>query len=386
LSNLRSLCPALVALGVFLGVPASVRADDAFNLNQTLVQPANNAIKETLKAEKEQRARQAAEDAKQTAQARTIGEREAPAYDPGLPKGFQYMLDVSSAWALGNTGYKTASLPGGVDAMAAYGFSRYLRAYLGYFQLQEFPMGFANGVVPVFIQGIGPPIGQQDLHQAQTDVTTKDKFIIGLLQNVVIIGPHMPLPLPLIISPGYISRTADVGGTSDVRTIEINGFPQTVHTRSAQIKLVSVTLPIVSSPKMFVSYTAAPQWLVSTNGANQTNHPQILQLFYAEYRLDDSTTVFIQPSRVPNYLPPDAYPQHLASWIYGITHRFNKFAFVQGVVSTGTPTNYPQLGITAITCQQLPCAPNQVAPSTSGLKATQVQLMFGVGSPTVIPL
>jgi hypothetical protein len=385
LIHLRSLCPALVAFGLLCNAPSVASADDAFNLNQTLVQPANNAIKQAHKEEKERRAARA-DAPKQTAQARPIGEIEAHAYDPGLAKGFQYTLDVSSAWALGHTGYKRSNMPGGLDAVAAYGFSRYIRAYVGYFQVQEYPLGFDDGVVPVYIQGLAPPVAHQDLHQQQTDVTTKDKFIIGLVQNVVIIGKHLPLPLPVIISPGYIVRTANVGGGSDVQTIEINGFPQTVRLRSEEVKLVAFTVPLVSSPKMFVSLTAAPQWLINTNGANQTNHMQILQIFYAEYRLNDNTTVFLQPSRAPSYLPPDAYPEHLATTIYGITHTFAKYAFVQATISTGTPTNYPQLGISAVTCQKLPCAPNQVAPSLGGLKATQVQLMLGVGKPTVIPL
>ena len=261
-----------------------------------------------------------------------------------MPKGFQYTLDVSSAWALGNTGYKTGNLPGGVDAVAAYGFSRYMRAYVGYFQLQEYPLGFDNGIVPVYLQGLGPPIAHQDLNQQQVDVTTKDKFVIAALQNLVVVGKKLPIPIPLIISPAYIARSANIGGGSDVQTIEINGFPQTVHLRSAEIKLVTVTLPLISSPKFFISFTLAPQWLINTNGNNSGNSAQLLQLLYAEYRLNESTTVYIQPSRVPNYLPPDPYPQHLASFIYGVAHNFNKWAFAQINVSTGTPTNYPATG------------------------------------------
>jgi hypothetical protein len=32
----------------------------------------------------------------------------------------------------------------------------------------------------------------------------------------------------------------------------------------------------------------------------------------------------------------------------------------------------------------LPCAPNQVVPVVGGLKATQIQIQFGIGSPSVI--
>ena len=277
-------------------------------------------------------------------------------------------------------------MPGGLDAVAAYGFTKYLRAYAGYFQLQEYPLGFDTGKVPVYLQGLGPPIAFQDLHAEQTDVTTKDKFFVALVQNLVILGKNLPLPLPVIISPGYVSRTASVGGSGDVQMVEINGFPQTVHLRTNQAKLIAFTLPLISSPKIFLSYTAAPQWNVNTNGANQTNHPQILQIGYIEYRLNDRTTLFFQPSKAPSYLPPDPYPQHLATILYGVAHNFTKNTFVQGTISTGTPTNLSVLGIKSVTCQQLPCAPSQVAPSLGGLKATQVQLIFGIGSPTTLPL
>jgi hypothetical protein len=378
---IRGVLAALVAACV---VPATASADDGFSVNQAIVAPANAAIKQALDAGRAERS--AAARVKQTAQARPIGEQEPPARAPGLPKGLQYTLDVSSATALGDTGYKTSNLPGGVDAVLAYGLSRYVRAYAGYFQLQEYPLGFDRGVVPVYLQGATMPVAHQDLHQEQVDVTTKDKFAIALLQNLVVLGRHSSLPVPVIVSPGYIARSADVGGNSDVQMVEINGFPQTVHLRSEEVKLVAFTVPLVSSPRMFVSYTAAPQWLVNTSGANQTNHMQLLQVFYAEYRLKGGTTAFIEPSRAANYLPPDQYPQHLASWIYGIAHSINSWAFVEGVVSTGTPTNVPQLGIKSVTCQMLPCAPSQVAPSLGGLRATQVQLMVGVGKPTVIPL
>jgi hypothetical protein len=384
----------LIALGS-RALPA--RADDAILLNQNLVTPANNALKEALKAEKD--ARQAKADAaaalataadapKQTAQARPIGEPEAPALDAALVKGLNYTLDFSSAWPLGNTGHNNVTMPGGMDAVLAYGFSKHVRLFTSYYEVQEFPLGFDNGIVPVYLQGLGPPIATQNLNQQQIDVTTKDKFFITLLQNLVIFGPKLPLPLPVIISPGYITRTASIAnaGNGDTQTIMINGFPQTVHLRSAQVKLVSFTVPFLSSPRFFGSVTLAPQWNMNICCAQQTNHMQLLQLLYLEYRLSHNSTVFLQPSHVPAYLAPDPYPEHLASWIYGIAHNFTKNTFVQGTVSTGTPTNVKQLGITSLTCLQLPCAPSQIAPSLGGLKATQVQLIFGIGTPTVVPL
>jgi hypothetical protein len=414
LSKLSRVLPAfglLIALAAATG-PAGAD-EEGLLLNQNLVTPANQALKEAIRAECEaHQAKLAADkanadaanasivsheeaatalgidDARDLAQARPIGEHEAPALDPALTKGFNYTLDVSSAWALGNTGHNNINMPGGMDAVLAYGFTKHLRLFAGYYQVQEFPLGFDTGIVPVYLQGIGPPISSQNLHDQQLDVTTKDKFFITLLQNLAVFMPKAPLPLPVIISPGYISRTASINnaGNGDVQTIEINGFPQTVHLRSAQVKLVSFTIPFLSSPKMFGTITLAPQWQMNITGAQQTNHMQLLQLLYLEYRLNPTSTIFFQPSHVPAYLAPDPYPEHLGSWIYGVTHNFTKNVFVQGTISTGTPTNVPQLGIQSLTCLQLPCNQSQVAPSLGGLKATQVQLMFGVGTPSVVPL
>jgi hypothetical protein len=414
LKKLRCIFLCSLALVAFAALPGIARADDALILNQNLVTPANNALKDALRAEKAARAAkidaakaQASADAaraqgsleatkteansddpKQTAQARPVGEPEATTFDPGLVKGFNYTLDVSSAWPLGNIGHENAAMPGGMDAVLAYGFSRHSRLFTSYYQLQEFPLGFDNGIVPVFLQGLGPPIAHQDLRQQQLDVTTKDKFFITLWQNLFVVGKNLPIPLPIIVSPGYIARTASINAqrNGDTQTIEVNGFPQTVHLRTAQIKLISFTVPLISSPRFFGTITFAPQWNMSICCAQQTNHAQLLQLYYLEYRAAKNTTFFVQPSHVPAYLPPDPYPEHLWSNIYGVAHSFTKNVFVQSTISTGTPTNIKQLGISQLTCLQLPCAPSQIAPTINALKATQVQLIFGIGTPTTIPL
>lgn len=396
MKKLRSFLSCSLALAALAVAPAAARADEGLILNQNVVAPANNTIKEVLKAEKAARAAKAAaakaaatgDQPKQTAQERPIGELEAPALDPALVKGFNYTLDVSSAWPLGHIGRENEKFPGGVDVVLAYGFNKHLRVFTSYYQLQEFPLGFDTGVVPVFLQGLGPPIAHQDLLQQQLDVTTKDKFFISSVQGLVVLGKNLPLPLPVIIAPGYIARTASIAaqGNGDTQTIMVRGFPQTVHLRTAQIKLVSFTVPFLSSPRFFGTITLAPQWNMNVCCAQQTNHAQMLKLFYLEYRAGNGTTFFVQPSNVPAYLAPDPYPEHLATTIYGVAHSFTKNVFVQGTISTGTPTNVKQLGITQLTCLQLPCAPSQIAPTLGGLKATQVQLIFGIGTPTTIPL
>ena len=52
---------------------------------------------------------------------------------------------------------------------------------------------------------------------------------------------------------------------------------------------------------------------------------------------------------------------------------------------TGGATNYRDLGITGLYCQQLPAC-GSVSTTRGGLKATTVQIQFGLGSPTVLPL
>jgi hypothetical protein len=54
-------------------------------------------------------------------------------------------------------------------------------------------------------------------------------------------------------------------------------------------------------------------------------------------------------------------------------------------VLSGGATNYKELGITGLYCQNLPSC-SSIATSRGGLKATTVQIQFGLGSPTVLPL
>ena len=361
---------ALAVASTFL-VPRPAIADvsDAQVMRTQIVDPANAAIR-------------AAMQAKQTVQAVPVGQPERPIDTPGLPTGLSYTLDGSIAYPLGNIGYN-AKLPGGVDAALGYGFSRKLRVQAGYYQLQEYPENFDKGIVPLYVQGLSSPINRIDLSQNPVDATVKNTIVTAVVQNLFLIGGK----LPLIVSPGYIARRGTIGGHSDETLIESSGFPQVVRLRTVQNKIVAFTLPFLSTSKMFGTVTLAPQWNVSTSGANAVgNHMQLFELAYLEYRANDRTTFFIEPSRLSNYLPNDLYPQHIPTVITGVSHKIGKIAFFQIVASAGQPTNIAPNGITALTCQQLPCAPNQVAPTLRGLKSSQVQLMFGIGTPSVIPL
>ena len=111
-----------------------------------------------------------------------------------------------------------------------------------------------------------------------------------------------------------------------------------------------MTLPFLSTPRMFGTLTVAPQWLVHPAGVNQTNHAQLFLLGYLEYRANPSTTFFLQPSRLVQYNPVDPYPEYTPSLIYGLSHHFTKQTFVQMTVLEGGATNYnQQWGIVSLT-------------------------------------
>jgi hypothetical protein len=369
----RSLvCAAAAALTAAMPLAAVADMNDV--LSQSIVQSANNALKDALRARDT------------TAQARPIGEQERPLASPGLPTGLTYGVDWSMAKSEGNTGARTNALPGGMDGLLAYGFSPHLRIQAAYYDFQEYPLAFDTGTVPTYLQGISPPIGATNLATNPIDATTKNNIVVLQAQNLFVIGHK----LPIIITPTYLSRTGTVGGQSDLIQIENNGFPVTVHFRTVQYYLVALTIPVLSTSKFFGTLTIAPQWNVNLSGIQTTNHAQLFELAYFEYRPTTNVTVFFQPSRLVNNLPSDATPQYIPTFIEGASYKFTKYTYVQVVASTGTPSNRSQLGITALTLTQVPTMnpppASQVAPTIAGLKATQIQVMFGIGSPSVIPL
>ncbi len=365
------VCAALAALPALL--PLAARADMDDVLSSSIVQSANTALKDALRTHNT------------AAQARPIGEAERPLKSPGLPTGLTYQLDLSMAKSEGNTGYRNG-LPGGWDGLLAYGFSPNFRLQAADYTFQEYPIGFDTGTVPVYLQGVGPAIGTQSLAQYPIDVTTRNDIVVLQAQTLFTIAHK----LPIVITPTYLARNGSIGGNSDLIQIEVNGFPTTVHFRSVQYYLLAATLPVLSTPKFFGTLTVAPQWDVNLTGVQTTNHAQLFELAYLEYRPATNVTVFVQPSRLVNNLPSDQTPQYIPTFIYGAAYKFTKYTFMQVVASTGTPSNRSQIGITALTFQQVPTSlpppASIVAPTIAGLKATQIQLQFGIGSPSVIPL
>ena len=374
-------CAAVCAAFVF--APLSARADvsEANALSAGLLAPANASLQRALHDLKENQKVQAAQD---VAQANPPGTPPALPRPPSLPQGFTYNVDVSFAYPLSNVGFNAGD-PGGMDAGFAYAFSRTMRLTAGYFEIQQVPVGFSNKVVPFYLQGFTGPgsLPTTFVNTGVVDVTTKDKILNVGLQNLFLLGKR----LPIIITPTYLAHTATIGGHSDDTLFEYNGFPTVAKARTEQEWLLPVTLPFLATPRMFGTFTVAPQWLNHRNGVNQTNKAQLFLLGSLEYHANPQTTFFLQPSRLVQYNPVDPYPEYTPTLIYGINHNFTKQTFVQMAVLEGGATNFNnQWGIVSLTCQRLPCHPSQVAPQLSGLHAASVQIKFGFGSPTVVPL
>ena len=380
-----SAAACAVVCAAFSLAPLSARADvsEANALSAGLLAPANASLQSALHDIKENQKLEAARD---VAQANPTGTPQAPLRRPSLPQGFSYNVDFSFAYPLSNVGFNAGD-PGGMDVGFAYAFSRTMRLTAGYFEIQQVPVGFSNKVVPFYLQGFTGPgsnLPNASLGSVNTgvvDVTTKDKILNVGLQNLFLLGKK----LPIVITPTYLAHTATIGGHSDDTFFEYNGFPTTAKARTEEEWLLPVTLPFLATPRMFGTFTVAPQWLNHRNGVNQTNKAQLFMLGYLEYRANPQTTFFLQPSRLVQYNPVDPYPEYTPTLIYGINHNFTKQTFVQMSVLEGGASNY-KWGIVSLTCQRLPCNPSQVATQVGGLHAAGVQIKFGFGSPTVVPL
>ena len=322
----------------------------------------------------------------------------------GLPTGFTYTFDFSVAHPYGNIGsFGNKWLQGGLDATAAWGFSPKMRVAADYYELQHYPVGFNSGQVPLFLPngfpptpGVNPSCVDLSGTSSSTcaginppiDVTTKDKFFLGLWENLIDVGKFRGHEVPIVITPTYVSRWSQVdasNGNGDVVPfVDLNGVPHFgISTRTAQIYSLAFTFPFLSTPKMFGTFTVAPSWLVHTAGLNQQNHAQLYQILYLEYNPTPSTKIFLEPQSSRDYLPADPYAQHLVAYFAGIAQRLGPMAFVQLVLNSGGPTNYSPYGVKQLNCLQLPCSQNTL-PMVGGLKATQLQIQIGIGSPSVI--
>jgi hypothetical protein len=353
---------------------------------------------------------------------------------PNSP-GVSYTVDLTSSFADGDTGYRQNNLPGGIDASVYASPFKYSRVFAGYYQLHEYPIGFDTGTVPSYVsyaaagfgaipgrtncQAFGPPgssgtnltglipncpVNLNAIHNGansnyENDAETTDRIFVASFQKIVYVAGLVPI----VISPSYVSRTGLIGGSNDVFLAYNPPTNQyhTIHLRTAEIKSVLFSLPLIASPKLFAVFSLGPEWLMNTNGNNQTNHAQIIQVLDLRYFANDSTTFFFQPSRLQEYLPNDPYPQHIPSLIAGFNRKIGgpkSPLFIQGYLAGGAAQNPAygktgRIGVIDVTCvNDYPAcvtAPNprtNTAVTFGGFKASTFVLSVGIGTPSIIPL
>jgi len=385
----RSGMAVLVAISFGLSaVPAL--ADGGVDYS-AVVGGANTAIKNAMDQQSQQKKQPA--NLPTVAQVPPVQQQPVGSKEAGLPVGFTYFADFSIAKPYGDIGNKTGWLPGGVDAMAAWGFNSQNRFAAFYYELQHQPYGFNSGSVPAYLPPAFPPSSVNpaptNLAAQNLDLTTKDKVMLLTFEHLFLFKAG-DKTIPLVVTPTYVSRwsyIAQSGNGTDVVPFvnQLTGAPVTdVHTRTAQYDSVAFTLPFLKTPRMFGTFTVAPTWLNHLNGVNQQNSVQLYQILYLEYNASKNLRFFFEPQSSRDYLPSDYYAQHLVAYFLGATERVGKYGFVQAVLNSGGPTNYSPYGIAYLKCYALPCSQNTV-PAIGGLKATQIQLQFGIGSPVVLP-
>ncbi|MBV8602016.1 MAG: hypothetical protein JO359_10680, partial [Candidatus Eremiobacteraeota bacterium] len=299
--------------------------------------------------------------------------------------GWEYTADMSIGAPFGATGkIKQYGLPGAGDVILKYGFSENSHLYIGYFGLNEYPIGFSTGVVPVYLQGVAVPIATQNLGTANPpgfttplNAVTVNRIMISHYDQAFWIGgmPHSLVPggqLPIVISPTYTQRWGSIAGGSDIVPIEIDGLPYYgIHWRTSSFLglYATIPVPILTQFKynLFTQYTIGPQWLTGLNGANVSNHAQLVQILRTTWKPKEQITVELEPSLYPNILPTDKWPQHYLTMQYSIAYSFGKdtydrfhrptshnlIPFIQAMVSMGGAMNLSPYGINALYCQQL---------------------------------
>ena len=395
----RSFLRTSAALTMVAALATAPALADPFGLFGSAVSGANTAIKNAENAKPPATSKNTVAQVPPVTQ-QPVGGPQAQ----GLPVGWTYTLDASSAYPFGNIGTIGKHwLPGGGDAVVGFGVSPNLRIVLNYYEIQHYPVGFNSGQVPLFLPpGYPPTPGVNpscvDLSGAssatcqginpQFNVTTKDRFGLALFEKLINLGNYKGHEIPIVITPTYVSRWSTIAASNGhgdvVPFVAANGVPYTNQpTRTAQMYAVAATLPFLKTPKMFGTFTVAPTWLVHPAGANVTNHAQLYQILYLEYTPFAHTKLFIEPQASRDYLPTDAYPEHNMAYFAGISETIGKTAFVQLVLNSGGPSNISPYGVKQLNCFMLPCSQNTI-PTIGGLKATQLQFQVGIGSPSVI--
>lgn len=256
-----------------------------------------------------------------------------PAAPPKSPSRFDYSLSASTSFPTGNLGYNVNALRGIIQGVVGYQIDPLTKIVANAFQVPAALIGI-NGSVPLYIRGNAAPVGSASV--PPTNPVGIYKIASISVQRTVFIDHH-----PIIVTPGYLTS--------------------------------------------FFEYDdALTEWLMAPHGLNQTNHPQLELVGYAEYFANQHTSFFVQPSRFIAYVQSDPYPEYSFTPIVGVNYRFTKNFWAQGEVISLNPTNYRNLGVTGITCATSACA--SVAPNVGSIKATTISISFGIGKPFVAPL
>ncbi len=346
-----------------------------------------------------------------------------PGFEHPNSPGFAYSVELSSTLPYGKTDFPRNNLKGGFNAQVYIAPEKYTRLFAGHFSLDNYPVGFDTGVVPAYISNAtlrSGPTGRTNcldvglggietcpghLHTFLQDVSTQDRIEIVSLQKIIYVAGLFPI----VISPTYLSQRGSVAGSDDrfLAWDPDRGTYHSLNVRTSQKKSVFLSLPFAASTKLFGVLTAGPSWNVNTTGNNQGNSAQIFEVLDLRYFATPTTTIFLQPSRLPSYQPVDPYPQNLATFIFGFNKKIGgpKSPFyAQGFVFSATPTNPPyghtgRLGVIDDTCVappatfQLLCSRyatidprSNTATLFGGTKATSVNLSVGFGTPSVIPI
>ncbi len=246
-----------------------------------------------------------------------------------LPGGrFEYRFDVNTAYPYGNIGsYGKGWLMGGIDASVGYGFNWSTRLIASMFQLQHWPYGFNSGTHAGLSGRFPKPrrlcrprrtaIAAAPAPAATSTCARRTRSASSCFRRCSSSGPtscrarcrsssRRRTSCAAARSASLRTTTTSCRSPITCPTVRSSTFPL----RTAQYYAVGITLPFLKTPKMFGTFTMAPQWLVHTAGANVGNSMQVRQVVYLEYTPLRGTTLFFEPQSSRDYLPTDPYPEH----------------------------------------------------------------------------
>lgn len=285
-----------------------------------------------------------------------------------------YTLSVASAVPFGNQNYDLGWLRGTVQGQIGYRLDNLTKIQASFFQMPSALVGL-NGTAPFYIKGVTRAIRTVQLRPTNPAAV----YRIG---SITLSRTFFIHKQPFVLTPGYLFSYDEY---DDSLTVNDSGAPATVKARTFEDEFLALSTPLVRTPKLLVLATAQVQRLVHTAGLNVTNNPQFQDVLYAEYFANRHTSFFGQASSANTYNETDPYPEHDFAYSYGINYRLRKPFFVQALVSTINPTNYPTNGVANLTCLDPPRC-SVVVPTIGSYKTSAAIFAIGIGDPMVPPL